>query len=301
MRPLAAALALVLAPCAVPAAEEEVAVVATPLGEIAWRFLPEAAPGHVAYVRSLIARGFYDGTLLHRVIPHFVIQGGDPNSRGPDRSTHGEGEADRRLRAEFSALHYRPGTVGMARDVDPDSGSCQFFVALEDLPRLDGRYTIFGEVVEGLEVARRIAEVPRDLADHPLPDLRITVRLVRRQVPAVVRSLGPGGDGELLTGPTKPLFLDPADARWTAPRHAGGAAAATRPGAPRLEVAIDEAGAVIDVRFPEVETPEADRLRALALGWRFTPARLDGKPVKARLEVAADGTSVGRSRGAPAP
>jgi peptidyl-prolyl cis-trans isomerase B (cyclophilin B) len=295
---LAAALALAL-PAAAPAAEEEVAVIATPLGEIAWRFLPEAAPGHVAFVKALIARGFYDGTLIHRVIPHFVIQGGDPNSRSPDRATHGEGEAERRLRAEFSALHYRPGTVGMARDVDPDSGSCQFFVALEDLPRLDGKYTIFGEVISGLEVARRIADVPRDLADHPLPDLRVTARLERREVPAAVRSREAGGDGERLTGPGKPLFLDPADPRWTPPRHAAGAVAAAGPGTPRLEVAIDEAGAVLDVRFPEVETPEADRLRALALAWRFTPARLDGKPVKARYEVAPDGTSVGRSRGAP--
>jgi peptidyl-prolyl cis-trans isomerase B (cyclophilin B) len=109
---------------------------------VVWRFLPRT-PGHVAYVKHLIATGFYDGTTLHRVIPQFVVQGGDPNTKNDDRSDDGEGEADRRLKAEFSRrLHYRPGTVGMARDADPDSGSCQFFVALENLPRLDGRYTI---------------------------------------------------------------------------------------------------------------------------------------------------------------
>ena len=112
-----------------PPAHEEVAVVLTPHGEIVWRFFPEEAPGHVAYVKELIRRGFYDGTTFHRVIPHFVIQGGDSNSKNDDRSDDGYGEADRTLKAEFSpALHYRPGTVGMARDSDPDSGSCQYFM-----------------------------------------------------------------------------------------------------------------------------------------------------------------------------
>jgi len=106
--------------------KEEVAAIQTRLGTILFRFFPGEAPGHVAYVKELIRRGFYDGTTFHRVIPHFVIQGGDPNSRDADRSNDVDGEADRRLRAEFSTrLHYRPGTVGMARDVDPDSGSCQ--------------------------------------------------------------------------------------------------------------------------------------------------------------------------------
>jgi len=127
-----------VAPMAAPASKEEVAVLTTPHGEIVWRFLDGDAPGHAAYVRDLIRRGFYDGTTFHRVIPHFVVQGGDPNSKNADRSDDGDGEADRRLKAEFSTtLHYRPGSVGMARDADPDSGSCQFFIALEDLPRLD--------------------------------------------------------------------------------------------------------------------------------------------------------------------
>src|SRR5712671_4872485 len=163
------------------AGTEEVAVVTTPQGEFVWRFLSQDAPEHVAYVKHLIASGFYDGTTLHRVIPYFVAQGGDPNTKNDDRSDDGEGEADRRLKAEFSRrLHYRPGTVGMARDTDPDSGSCQFFVALEDLPRLDGRYTIFAEVIDGLEVVRRIASLPRDLNDNPLSRVAIRVRLEKR-------------------------------------------------------------------------------------------------------------------------
>jgi len=177
---------------------QEVAVLSTPYGEIAWRFLPDAAPQHVAYVKELIRRGFYDGTTFHRVIPHFVAQGGDPNSKNADRADDGEGEADRRVPAEFSTtLHYRPGTVGMARDVDPGSGSCQFFIALESLPRLDTRYTIFGEVISGLEVARAIAERPRDTNDNPLERIAVTARLAKRRVPAAALSaiLTPRGSG----------------------------------------------------------------------------------------------------------
>src|SRR5882672_1323130 len=175
----------------------EVAVLETPQGTIVWRFFPEQAPGHVAYVKELIRRGFYDGTTFHRVIPHFVIQGGDPNSKNDDRGDDGEGEADRRLKAEFSgSLHYRPGTVGMARDPDPDSGSCQFFIALENLPRLDGRYTIFGEVIEGLEVARRIAGLPRDPNDNPLQPVRVAASLLRRPVPGAILSRDAGESGE---------------------------------------------------------------------------------------------------------
>jgi len=186
---LAGALLAATAPGA-RAATEEVAVVRTPLGELTWRFLPKDAPGHVRYVKELIAAGFYDGTSLHRVIPHFVVQGGDPNSRNDDRADDGEGQADRRLKAEFSdRLHYRPGTVGMARDVDPDSGSCQFFIAIADIPRLDGRYTIFAEVVDGLEVARRIASVPRDLNDNPLAKVPISIRLEKR-IDRLIRQVG---------------------------------------------------------------------------------------------------------------
>ena len=81
----------------------------------------------------------------------------------------------------------------MARDADPDSGSCQFFIALTDLPRLDGRYTIFGEVIEGLDAAVRVAELPRDLEDNPIEPVRLTIRLEMRPVPAGARSLQPAG------------------------------------------------------------------------------------------------------------
>jgi len=287
------------------AATEEVAVVRTPQGEIAWRFLPKDAPDHVRYVKELIAAGFYNGTTFHRVIPHFVVQGGDPNSKNEDRADDGEGQADRRLKAEFSdRLHYRPGTVGMARDVDPDSGSCQFFIAIADIPRLDGRYTIFAEVVDGLEVARRIASLPRDLNDNPLAKVPVTIRLEKRAVRDAIASLEPSptGSGEVVTGPDKPRPYDPGNRLWTAP------ALARAPIAPdpavasaRLDVAIGANGKVLDVRFAHADTRQAERLWAMAMAWTFTPATYDGAPRATRIAIDADGMHLGPPIGGGAP
>ena len=287
------------------AGTEEVAVVTTPLGEFVWRFLPQDAPEHVAYVKKLIAAGFYDGTTLHRVIPHFVVQGGDPNTKNDDRSDDGEGEADRRLKAEFSRrLHYRPGTVGMARDADPDSGSCQFFVALENLPRLDGRYTIFAEVVEGLEVVRRVASLPRDLNDNPLSRVTIRVRLEKRPVRGAIASLEPGegGSGEVLTGPGKPRPFDDGNRLWSAPVLTR---SSLKPGAgesgERLDVSVGADGKVIDVRFVRPDAPHPDTMLAFASAWSFTPGQYDGRPQKTRLEIDADGGHPGPPSGGGAP
>jgi peptidyl-prolyl cis-trans isomerase B (cyclophilin B) len=287
------------------AGTEEVAVVNTPQGEFVWRFLPQDAPEHVAYVKHLIATGFYDGTTLHRVIPHFVVQGGDPNSKNDDRSDDGEGEADRRLKAEFSRrLHYRPGTVGMARDADPDSGSCQFFVALENLPRLDGRYTIFAEVIEGLDVVERIASLPRDLNDNPLSRVVIRVRLEKRAVHDGIASLdaGQGGSGEVLTGPDKPRPFDPGNRLWTAPALLK---SPLKPGPgegdTRLEVAVAPDGRVIDVRFVRPEAARPDTLLAIASAWTFSPGLYDRRPQKTRLEIDADGGHPGPPSGGGAP
>ena len=282
---------------------EPVVVLETSMGRIAWRFFPDAAPGHVAYVTRLVDSGFYDGTTFHRVIPHFVVQGGDPNSKNADRADDGEGEGDQRLKGEFSTtLHYRPGTVGMARDTDPDSGSCQFFIALENLPRLDGKYTIFGEVVEGLDVARRIAEVPRDLKDNPLERVTVTAHMGLHVVPVRPLSAEPGVSGEVLTGPGKPVSYDPdKDATWQPPAVLSARGTGPFPGAvPRLEVVIDSEGTVLDVRFPALDTPDAARLRAAVMQWRFKPARRGGKtehdavlPVTTRFAIDADGKHIG--------
>jgi len=287
------------------AATEEVAVVRTPQGEITWRFLAKDAPGHVRYVKELIAAGFYDGSAFHRVIPHFVVQGGDPNSKNDDRADDGEGQADRRLKAEFSdRLHYRPGTVGMARDVDPDSGSCQFFIAIADIPRLDGRYTIFAEVVDGLEIARRIASLPRDLNDNPLVKVPISIRLEKRAVRDGIAALevSPAGSGEVLTGPDKPRPYDPKNRLWTAPARAR-APIAPDPAvaAARLDVAIGANGRVLDVRFARADTPQAERLWAMAMAWTFTPAAYHGTPRATRIAIDADGSDLGPPTGGGAP
>lgn len=276
-----------------------------PQGEIVWRFLPRDAPEHVAYIKQLIKSGFYDGTTFHRVIPHFVVQGGDPNSKNEDRADDGDGSADRQLKAEFSQrLHYRPGTVGLARDADPDSGSCQFFIALENIPRLDGRYTIFGEVISGLEVARRIAALPRDFNDNPLQPVKVSVRLEKRRVPDAIASLSPGrtGSGEVLTGPGKPKPYDPKNRLFHPPeRPTASGPAVQAASSARLDLAIGEDGKVLDVRFKDPRTADADRLLAVALGWTFAPATYDGKPQKVRFEIDADGTNIGPPTGGGAP
>ena len=293
-----------LAPQSVRAAtKEEVAVVHTGLGEIAFRFFEDEAPGHVATVKELIRRGFYDETTFHRVIPHFVIQGGDPNSKDTDRSNDGDGEADRRLKAEFSErLHYRPGTVGMARDADPDSGSCQFFIALENIPRLDGRYTIFGEVISGLEVARAIADQPRDLKDNPLEQVEMKVELKMMKVPPDIMSLKEGPGGEVLTGPGKPKPWDPGDVRWKAAELDGrGAASVPSEGGPTvpLDLCVDENGAVMDVRFARLDTSGAAKLvESVKRGWKFLPAQVEGKPVKSRFAIDSLGHDL-RPSGVP--
>jgi peptidyl-prolyl cis-trans isomerase B (cyclophilin B) len=291
---------------AAPATEEEVAVLRTPHGEIVWRFFPQEAPGHVAYVKELIRRGFYDGTTFHRVIPHFVIQGGDPNSKNEDRSDDGWGEADRTLKGEFSpALHYRPGTVGMARDADPDSGSCQFFIALENIPRLDGNYSIFGEVISGLDIARKIADLPRDLNDNPLERVTVTATLEKRPVSGEALSWQAGESGETITGPgRRPRFLDPGNKLWSAPRMKPRAAedpSGGRRARGRLEVTVDLDGSVIDVRFPEVDTVGAAALRARALSWSFQPVLYEGEPQLVRFEVESNGTKIGPTTGGGAP
>lgn len=290
-------------PAAAGTPSEEVAVVTTPHGELTWRFFEQEAPQHTAYMKELIKRGFFDGTTFHRVIPHFVIQGGDPNSKNADRSDDGNGEADRRLKAEFSdRLHYRPGTVGMARDVDPDSASCQFFIALENIPRLDGKYTIFGELIEGMDVARRIADEPRDLNDNPLGRVAVTIKLERRRVPETIYSLESAESTELLSGPSKPRLYDPGNILWKPPACLLPTEAAPASSKKtRIEMAIESDGKPIDVRFPDVDTVDAAALKKFASTWTFTPAAYGGAPARARFEIDSDGKNIGASTSSMAP
>lgn len=153
------------------------AVVHTRFGDIVLRFFPERAPNHVNNFLELARKDFYNGTAFHRVIPGFMIQGGDPNSREADRSKHGTGGPGYRLKAEFSDAPHRRGTVSMARSAHPDSAGSQFFICVADAPHLDGQYTVFAEVVEGMDAVDRIAAEPRDRRDNPTQRVEMTVEV----------------------------------------------------------------------------------------------------------------------------
>lgn len=154
------------------------AVIETTYGEMEIEFFPEKAPGHVENFLKLASEGFYDGTIFHRVIPGFMIQGGDPNTKGPDVYTYGTGGPGYTIKAEFNDIPHRRGIVSMARTQDPDSAGSQFFIVLEDAPHLDGQYTVFGRVVRGMETADRIAALETDARDMPRERVEIKVRVV---------------------------------------------------------------------------------------------------------------------------
>ena len=160
------------------------AILETTMGNIEIAFFPDVAPGHVDNFKKLAGDGFYDGTIFHRVIPGFMIQGGDPNSKSDDRSTHGMGGPDSSVKAEFNDKKHKRGIVSMARSQDPDSAGSQFFIVVEDSPFLDGQYTVFGEVVDGMDVADKIVNTKRDSRDNPLERIeikKVTVTVVEKE------------------------------------------------------------------------------------------------------------------------
>ncbi len=160
------------------------AVIETKYGKITLRFFPEVAPGHVKNFVDLAKKGFYNGTIFHRVIPGFMIQGGDPVTKDPaKRSYYGNGGPGYRIPAEFNSKPHRRGILSMARTNDPNGAGSQFFICFDMDPRqealLDGHYTVFGEVVSGMEVADKIASLPRDPNDDPYERVEIKVKIIR--------------------------------------------------------------------------------------------------------------------------
>ncbi|THB80755.1 MAG: peptidylprolyl isomerase [Desulfobacteraceae bacterium] len=153
------------------------AVIETRLGAIKLRFFPEDAPNHVNNFIELAKTGFYDGVTFHRIIPGFMIQGGCPNSKERDRSKHGMGGPGYALKAEFNKLPHTPGTLSMARSRHPDSGGSQFFICAAHASHLDGKYTVFGEVVQGMDVVNKIVAQKRDRRDNPLERIEMKVRV----------------------------------------------------------------------------------------------------------------------------
>ncbi len=143
-------------------------------GKIEIELYPETAPITVKNFEKLVSEGFYDGLIFHRVIPGFMIQGGDPLGNGM-------GGADEKIKGEFAAnghkndLKHTRGVISMARAYDPNSASSQFFIMHADAPHLDGQYAAFGKVLSGMDVVDEIASIPTDYSDRP----KIAMRMKR--------------------------------------------------------------------------------------------------------------------------
>ena len=169
--------------------EERVAIISTKHGDMVVEFYPDVAPMHVESFIALAEEEYFNGTTFHRVIPGFVIQGGDPNSKLDNRSLHGTGgsagkffgigdENDSNtwlIPAEFNDIPHTKGILSMARTNDPNSASSQFFVCHDNAPFLDKNYTVFGKVVKGLDVIDLIVNSERDMNDNPLEKIEMTV------------------------------------------------------------------------------------------------------------------------------
>ena len=153
-------------------------LITTNFGNIKIKLFPDIAPETVRNFTTLAKSKFYDGTLFHRVIPGFMIQGGDPNTKDPNKKSQwGMGGTGHPINAEFSSRSHLRGIVSMARSTDPNSADSQFFIVTSDSTFLDKEYTVFGEVVEGMDAADKIVNLPRDGNDCPLEEakmLRIT-------------------------------------------------------------------------------------------------------------------------------
>ena len=149
------------------------AVLETSLGNITIEFRPDLAPETVKNFKKLASEGFYNGTTFHRVIPGFMIQGGDPKSKESDRSLHGTGGPGYTIKAEFSSEKHVRGVLSTASSAHRDSAGSQFVIMVASAPHLDNQYTIFGKVKEGMEVVDKIVAAPKDDRDNPLEKIEI--------------------------------------------------------------------------------------------------------------------------------
>lgn len=171
------------APLATPdptVVDSQDAVIETDLGKIRIRFFPDVAPRHVAHFKQLAQEKFYDGLGFHRTIPGNLIQGGDPQTRSGDPSLWGMGMPGQpTVQAEFNTRPFVRGTVGAARrGGDANSATSQFFISLMPHPEWDGQYTVFGEVIEGIETVEKISEAPSDPRTQKVAE-KVVIRQVR--------------------------------------------------------------------------------------------------------------------------
>ena len=175
--------------------DKDRAVISTQFGDIVLEFFDDIAPKHVESFKLHAQNGYYNGTTFHRVIPGFMVQGGDPLTKSEDRSRHGTGgnaakyfgigieseDSTWDLPAEFSATPHARGILSMARSNNPDSGGSQFFICVADARFLDNQYTVFGKVVSGMDVVDAIVSVPRDARDNPDDRIEMKVRLEEKK------------------------------------------------------------------------------------------------------------------------
>ena len=172
--------------------DQKVAVISTKFGDMVVEFFPDVAPKHVENFQILAEEGYYNGTTFHRVIPGFMIQGGDPNSKDLDRMNDGTGGRAGKffgigrennpeswtVPAEFNDTPHQRGTLSMARSQNIDSGSSQFFICHDNAPFLNGQYTVFGQLISGIEVVDEIVNSERDPRDNPLDRVEMTISLI---------------------------------------------------------------------------------------------------------------------------
>ena len=175
--------------------KEDYAIISTSYGDMTIKFFEGAAPKHVESFKIHASNGFYNGTIFHRVIPGFMIQGGDPNTKGENKANYGTGghaakyygigiEEDSTtwsIPAEFNNIKHTRGILSMARSNDPNSGGSQFFICAANVPHLNEKYTVFGQVVEGDEIIDQIINLPRDARDNPNRRVEMSVRIEQRE------------------------------------------------------------------------------------------------------------------------
>ncbi|PYL55534.1 MAG: peptidylprolyl isomerase [Verrucomicrobia bacterium] len=160
----------------------EVAVIKTSEGDMVIQFWTDAAPNTIENFKKLARSGFYIGTIFHRIVKGFMIQGGDPNSKDPAKEDrYGAGGPGYKIKAEFNDHSHERGVISMAREPDPDSAGSQFFICLGPVSRLDHQYTTFGKLIKGDDVLGKIGDMPvtrNSMGENSKPTKRVTIEKI---------------------------------------------------------------------------------------------------------------------------
>lgn len=158
---------------------DELAVIKTSEGDMVVQFWTDAAPNTIENFKKLAKQGFYNGTIFHRIVKGFMIQGGDPNSKDTAKEDkYGEGGPGYTIKAEFNNHSHERGVISMAREPDPNSAGSQFFICLAPVTRLDHQYTTFGKLIKGDDVLEKIGNTPvtqNSMGENSKPTKRITI------------------------------------------------------------------------------------------------------------------------------